>query len=653
MSDDIIREQGGPEIGRSETPELASQMYDLGWENQTSWLDKVQDVELLEATGSDYTFLRIHQKVRAILDTMEHLADTNNLKGNAIKKLKMDDLYMRYFKKGAETIPVYKVDQYGELSGESPSDLIKETRFEKIVEANDLLGQDKLPLEELKALFEAAYPDQELFINVGVENRQGEETGKVNRVDLMQITESPQVSTEEFEYYFEVIKKNQTQLQILSTLRDEAIANNHHENAGHAQGEMIDGKPIYVPVGVFRASAYVRTDVRKKNNTFRAAGQSHELGWYEENTSALVRIDPTNYHDLRHDITATRVHDNTKSRTYNNCLALSSEEKVAYDKETKVFKFGNEGKGIIYKSMRNHYDAMMQRVRGYGITDREVGDKIVTDIVGVSIAINKFDFLMNFAAATGISRELVIRDEFVKGCDPRQKGRSLDTPEHPNEWAEKPVFHFEAKRPIVDEKNEGEKEIKHDFDFGTVAVDSRKEIRFDYGPIDLKGVQAILNYIEWRIKMGDICGVSDSTTLEKGGQSKAEANVAAVAEGDQPEPDEDSNDEYTDDEVSKIASGLKELFGDDGLGTLMGELQKGGKSLPRVEAKGRTIDFNKESNAVEELEKMVKAMDSSQQLSLQTAFGTADARKIAEATCEFLGELRDQELYRLFQRKVK
>lgn len=635
-----------PEIERH----LQEEMYDLGWENQTSWLDKVQDVELLEATGADYRFLRTHQKVRAILDCMDRLADDKLTRGNLIKKLSMNDLYMRFFKTGATEIPAYRVNQYGELSGEPPVDLIKEARFERIVQVNDLLGSDKLSAEDLRTQYDAAYPDGDLITFAGVKNRKGQETGKVNRVNLMQSVESPQITPDEFKYYFEVIKKNQTQLQILGTLRDAAITNHHSENGGHAQGEMIDGEMIYVPVGSLRASAYVRGDVRKKAVNFRANGHPHELGHYEEHTCALVKVSATTYQDFRYDVKTTRIHgDQTHVRTRNNLLALASEETAPYDKETMTFRFGNDGKGLIYGSMRYHYDGMMERVRGYGITDEEIGDKIVTDILAVSITKNKLDFLMNFAAAAGIKAELAISDEFISGGKKDNKTGNI---KERNQWSEKPVFHFNAKRPVLREAQAGESEIKYDFNFDNVGKDRRGRIMYDYGPVDIKGVQALLNYIEWRIKMGEVPGIWPDTTIEREGKTEDELRREAQEQGDEVLPAvEEAEATYSETDLDKIVFGLKAILGEDGLRKIKADAQRKVASWSAFEVNGRRLDFNLEAQVLDGLEAIIRNAEASVVSNLGLVCHTTEPRGIAQFLFKFIGQLRNHEaLYDLFQR---
>ncbi len=577
---------GEPRIAsREQVPELRKDAYDIIWWRQTSYLNSVQDAELLSAMSYDYAWIRIHQKVRSLLDTQAKM--------EGVKQMSMDDLYGRYLKNGAEEIPLYPVDGVGEMLGHEPLDLIKEAHFEKIKELNEHFGKHAFGEEDLRESFDSAY-DSRSAMNVSLP--EGEGNGPIN---LFEITGPPIISKEEFKYYFDAIQDNQTQLQMMSTYRDPAIDMHHCENAGHAQGVMIDGSYIYAPVGTEQAKAYVRADVKKKGVNFRTECQSHEIGWYEEHTSTLVRVEADAYEMMRGGIRTSRTHEKTKERTYRNLLALSSGEKVVpYNKGDMSFHFGNGGKGEIYKAMHHHYDKAMKRIRGTEITNEEIGDKIVTDIVGVSYVKNNIDFLMNFALMTGgdLSPDNVNKPDFVDG-----KGQ----------WAKKPKFIFDAKVPTIKSDGDGAKivgrgevEIDRNFDFS-------KAEEGGYGKITLFGVPALTNYLQWRVSMGDIYGISKETKISENTVTPEEEERINKENEAEDEKEKKEEKEWSEQDLEKMVTVLKSLLGEDAVQKLLNELEKGGKEKPAIEILDNEdnkvkLDFNQQSRAVEVLEQKIK-----------------------------------------------
>ncbi|MBU2542151.1 hypothetical protein KJ785_01155 [Patescibacteria group bacterium] len=600
-----------PHGGEQErSPELRKDAYDTIWWRQTAYLNSVQDAELLSVMSYDYAWIRIHQKVRALLDAQEKM--------EKVKRLSMSELYERYLKNGAEEIPIYHTDGTGEITGQEPLDLVKEAHYGKIKELNDDLGKHALKEEDLRQRFDGAYDSRgDMVVDFPAE------TGGTP-VNLFEITGPPLVSKEEFKYYFDAIQDNQTQLQIISTYRDPAIDMHHCENAGHAQGVMMGGSYMYLPVGVEQAKSYVRGDVRKRSVNFRTECQSHEVGWYEENTSSLVKLDPEAYSMMRGGVRTSRTHEHTRDRTYKNLLGLSSGEKeIPYNKGDSSFHFGNGGKGDIYKAMHHHYDTAMERVRGFAITNEEIGDKIVTDIVGVSYVKNNIDFLMNLASVSSgaLSQDTVNKKEFVNGT---------------GEWKGKPKFIFDAKMPAVkyaDEnmriKGDGEIEVDKSFDFSGVT-------EFRYGKIALNGVFALTNYLQWRVSMGEIYGISADTRISVDTVTPEEEERIDKENEAEEEKEKKEEKKWADKDLERILPVLGNIFGEDALQNLLNQMEKGDKQKPVVELAGEgeekiKIDFNLQSTAVEVLEKRIKDIkDPGVKTALDTMIGGSSQKQAEE-----------------------
>lgn len=525
---DILNEvskerEGGGEVGPGSL---------TGWDNATGYLDKVQDVELLSATGYDYRFVNIHHKVRELLDLQDKL-------GTKIGSFNIPALYLK-LKSGDQQILVNEKDtKRGNFTGKK-MDLYDMLRVEQLKEINSLLDtDDKIKGKDGKSdptdsEWEELYRSGEpIIVTIRERNGERQETGQTKQKDLRKMIKDPTVSAEEFKYYFETIEQSQTQLQMLSTLRDEVIEMHHAENAGHAQMVKVSpGKYIYVPVGLISAANYVRADVRKKGAEFRAACHVHEIGWYEEHTTTLVKIEAEAYRIFRASVGNSRMHEKTFARTVDNCLGLSSGEFRIGDGDAKAYYFGHRGveadseQGDIYAAFRHHYDDAMTEARGYGITDHEIGDKIVTDIVGVAYAINPVDWLMTFAVGTNLNlrREDILDKNMLKGKDG------------------KPVFIFDAKRL------KGRQDYKGDESFDIDA-------EWEYGRIELHGIPALTNYIQWRISRGEVAGIDPKTKIgaiepkeDKGDDEKKEDKKK-------------EREELKEEEVEKVAKMLEQLFG--------------------------------------------------------------------------------------------
>ncbi|MBI2437164.1 MAG: hypothetical protein HYV41_05530 [Candidatus Magasanikbacteria bacterium] len=538
---------------------------EFDWKDETSYVDKAQDVTLLAATQYNYTWLSVHHDIRDILDAYTKYSAKFG------KKLSKDFSPERLYQMlefGTSDRLVFNVnDDFGQATGEQV-DLYDLVRFSRIQEANHMLEpRNRFTDSELEQKFFLGEPLIKKIKNPAVyaEN-------EISEIDLRTVIADCTVSREEIVYYKKIIADNQLALQMDSNLRDPSITIHHAENGGHSQfsGEL----GLYIPVGVEAAKGYVRADVKKQPAGFKAKGHVHEIGWYEENTSTLVKIEAQAYEIWRGAVKSTRTHEQTDVRMYHNLVGLSSGEHNPFsDRKRMSFHFGSNGKGKIYSAMKNHYNEKMNDVRGYGITKDEIGDKIATDVVGVAFALNPIDWVMSFSLASGISSpQDLIRPEAMKG-----EGKS-------GEWSKKPVFIFDALHV------KGFDDVDKTYQFDP------NETNTGYGKITLRGIPALRNYFQWRIERGEIPGIERSFNIAADGVTKEEEDRIDLKEKEAEDKlkNKELLKEWSVTEVDAFAEITKAVFGDQATALL--ETLLSGIGAPSVvmeeNGKEKTYTFN-------------------------------------------------------------
>ncbi len=470
----------------------------LGWANDTVTLDKINGVELLMATGYDLKFMRSHRVVAELFDAYDELVGQGTAEGN----LDNAKIYAR-LKSGMDGsdrqhgIRVNKIDKNGELTGDQV-DLYQYVHFKKIKEFYNLLyPEDRIvSLAELETKF---FNNQPIKVEYKIRDEKGEPIVNSDGsqrtaiiLDLAQFVQRPTLSKGDFDYYYNVIKKSQPSLQYLSTLRDVSIQGHHAENGGHVQMSIgLNGEYIYGPVSGKRAWKYVVPDFNKTATRFRSEGHPHEFGLYDENEGICVQLDAARLASARGGISDHVKFGEVRERTLHNLFGLNSGEAAMYDKDSHKLWFGRKEEadgskkkvGRIYNAMHNNYDQTMNEKRGYGITEIEAGDKIMTDITAVHFAVNARDWIMTYGQLTGhFNAETAMRTSIVRDLDGQGK----------------PELIFYAKRP------NGLQEIDKDTELSQATSNSN-----NYGELHIKGVTALAKYVRWRIGLGDVPGISD------------------------------------------------------------------------------------------------------------------------------------------------
>ncbi|PIT86759.1 MAG: hypothetical protein COU33_01300, partial [Candidatus Magasanikbacteria bacterium CG10_big_fil_rev_8_21_14_0_10_43_6] len=314
--------------------------------------------------------------------------------------------------------------------------------------------------------------------------------------DLFAETERVTVSKKEFDYYYESIHTYQTGLQDLSTMRNQSTVDHHSEKAGHAilmQG--LGGEWLYIPSSVEQAKAYALGDVPKTDVSFRATGHPHEYGEYDENTGICVTYNKFLFNIFRGKVLDHYAFGKTRERNFKNAMGMSQTEEPLVDRQNNIFWFGRKvsPNGTVqhtkvYRAMESHYDKDYTEKRGYGLTEYEKGDKIMTDIVGLHFALNPRDWIMAYYSATGFASP----EQAMRGGKAAEDDRSG-----------KPTFVFYCKLPPG-----GATEIGSDHTFQAGAQSQ------EFGELRINSFSALANYIRWRVTLGEVSQVSNPNEVE-------------------------------------------------------------------------------------------------------------------------------------------
>lgn len=384
----------------------------LGWKNETAEPDKIQDIELLSASGYDFDWVKEHHRVRDLLEA------------NAVYSggYSPADIYRAIEKRKPLYLEVNIKDKI------IKTEIRTLVQFMKIKESNRMLGSFKLSEEGDGGLIEKFFSGADLKVS----------TEKAE-VDLREKCPLDQLEEDfDFEGYFEKIKDNQIGLQFMGEMKDEALKKHHIENAGYAQfyatGKIEPNgmkEFIWVPVSPTIAGAEARGDLPKTGARFRSAGHVHEVGSYEERTGTTVKFNKKLLGMHRGDITTDKVHEETNTRMYKAAVGLGAKEdfvfyKVAENffedeennkkfetaiksskptladkKEFTVVDIGNDHKGLIYKGLHHTYDKAMKELRGQELKQDEADDLLFTDIIAPFLMSNSRDWAMCLAKNLG------------------------------------------------------------------------------------------------------------------------------------------------------------------------------------------------------------------------------------------------------------
>lgn len=459
----------------------------LGWKNVTTDQNKIADTEMLLVTGGDLEFLRMHHRVR---DLLEANAVWNDVL--FVGFAEPEDIYKILEEKGP--MPVELLDEDGKKTGKKV-DLRDMARLLRVEEKNRYLGNKKFKTDELRRRF---FAKEDLKIEAIMVD------GKP--LDLNELCPKDNLTDFDFEKYLDKIEENQIGFQYLGELRDEALDKHHIENASHTlfipTGKLrYNGKPQYrfMPVSGTIAARDARADLQKKDAAFKAAGHVHEFGNYCETNGTTVKIDPQLLKRHRGEVSLRQL-ERTLPRTFRAAVGLERDEEMTIVSESNVPGHEDKGKmniaviggnnrsGKIYKGLHDTYDRAMKETRGYGLTDQEADDLIFTDIIAPFIYANPTDWLMCFAKSGG-----------------GQLGYK----------AEKAVVQRGDRWDQYGGKDQDGKEGSQKFCVGIPTKDGLKYF-FNYSEL--------INYVNERIKAGDIEGIKSNVKVTYEGMTQAQAD---------------------------------------------------------------------------------------------------------------------------------
>lgn len=332
----------------------------LGWKDMEFSKDKIRDVEMMFASGGDLTFARNNVAVSEVLDA-------------GTKKLGMDvaGLYS-----GMKTGKF--VDTKGNVVNNS--DLKKEV-MDSLVEQDRVLTGAQQDLLDL--LLEGE--------NAEVEARRREVMDK----------------------YTDVIRSNQSSMQFLGNLRNDAIKKGHGENAGWAlMHDIGGGKKLYVPSGVGMASDNVLSDANKTDTRLRAGAHPHAtMDLDEDNGQVATRLRTHDDAIMRNGIIDFRTWSGTTGRYIKSLAGIAASDQLYEykDEKTGFFKVG-ASKGAQSTWMRksgNQYKRAMagkSKAQQAQIQEALTARNIVRELYVPKMHSNMADFLLTMAATTGMSQ---------------------------------------------------------------------------------------------------------------------------------------------------------------------------------------------------------------------------------------------------------
>lgn len=220
-------------------------------------------------------------------------------------------------------------------------------------------------------------------------------------------------------------EENQAQLQLLGNLRDQSIANNHPENAGHSQYvELPDGRKMYVMVGSKQARDYVYSDVNKTDVRRRAAFHTHASENINEATGVSRKTRYDDFRMVRSGISTVNDYRGTNQRFENQTSGLSAME------DRTRFLAGKGVKDSSGKSIEGSFMVTGERADGSnsdmfadlvsaGIVDKtetaemqkaQASCHVVNEKLAVQYKANPAEFLMRMAVMGNISQQEALQN---------------------------------------------------------------------------------------------------------------------------------------------------------------------------------------------------------------------------------------------------
>nr|MBP7898946.1 hypothetical protein [Candidatus Gracilibacteria bacterium] len=230
------------------------------------------------------------------------------------------------------------------------------------------------------------------------------------------------------EFYKQVTRDSQAQLQLLGNLRDDAIMKNHPENAGHSQyHDLGGGESLYVMVGKKSARNYVYSDLNKTDVKRRATQHTHATANIDEEDGIVTEVREDDHRLVRNGISNANDRRGTNVRFDNQMSGIAAmEDKTKYlagDDLTGVVDIKGdsvEGKNLnsafmVTGTTKNgayssrHKNLKRRKKAEYAkMTEAEQIQATVNDTIqkvfARQIRSNSKDFLMGMATQSGIDQ---------------------------------------------------------------------------------------------------------------------------------------------------------------------------------------------------------------------------------------------------------
>lgn len=490
------------EGGRGYTPDFITTVGEkLGWmDGATMNTKKIGNTELMGITAFDDEFVSQHNRMAELLEAyskfggkyIKHDLDTAKIYEGVEKN---EPLNVKVIDHSDPTTEIDEAKVVREM------DIREVARLLRMRQLNTYLGEFGFTEPKLDQMFFAGEPLKVVLSN-------GQE------VDYYQFCPTDDMADFDFKGYLKKIRENQMGLQWMGSLKDEALGKKHIENACHAlflKTNRLDAltgfeEYLWVPVCETMAANFARGDLQKIDTGTKASGHVHEFAHYNEDTGASVKVEFDLIQKHRAGIDY-RSFQKTLARTYKAAVGLTQNEFAkVYDEEVqinagekkrlKIFDVGAGGKGDIFTGMHKTYDKSAELIRGFKFTDDEAADKILTDVIGPWITNNTSDWLMCMAQSINGKIAYDVLKSASKGG---------------GDWAKN--FGFCVR-------------IRCKNDSGVVE------------PRDFKSVNELIDYVNRRIRKGEITGVASETSIPgfegmtKDQLAKADEDMAGMLEQD-------------------------------------------------------------------------------------------------------------------------
>jgi hypothetical protein len=341
----------------------------LGWTNLDFSADRIGDVETFFATGD----LKTTSENVVLRELFDEGANAKNEK----KKLSV-----------AQVLQGARTGKFENENGEFSKEDVEEYR--KNIE------------DHLKSLGRVLTADQKEMFDTLFSSKEGDAAKRAEYVDN----------------YLKSMRDNQASLQFFGNLRNEAIKNNHAENAGWALSHDVGGgEALYVTSGTRMARDHVFGDLNKTDTRQRAASHSHvaadlAVGDFGQ---VIKRIRRNDLAIVRTGITNSQSWGGTNARWVKNYTGFASGDNLAdhmneagellighSDNSQAAWKQTNAAEFAQATAHLNEADPA-QKAQKKKIEEALTAQNVVKEVFMPQMETNMQDFLITSATASNVN----------------------------------------------------------------------------------------------------------------------------------------------------------------------------------------------------------------------------------------------------------